>query len=385
MRNNKEKNKKSIKKLIDNRKAIVTNDNLLLHDYFSTKLNWNSRRIEFLVLILGALIKVQTVNYERLACSMESEAKIESRLRRIQRFFAEFIIDKSAIAKLIFSLLPQKENLLVSIDRTNWQFGKTDINIFMLSVCYQGVAFPLLWQMLPKKGNSNCKERITLLDDFIKLFGSNCIGALLGDREFIGKKWQQYLIRMNIPFHLRVKENMWFYKPSNQDRFKISWLLQGYKINQIYHHPKLLYVGQSLVYLSAMKLQSGEYLSIISYNNQVKSIENYKERWQIETMFKGFKTNGFNMEDTHLNDVDRIDKLVAILSVAFAWAYKAGIYVHEQIKAIKIKAHGRKAYSFFRYGLNFLQNAISVQKEQLRQFIMILFDDNTSSGKVLST
>jgi hypothetical protein len=63
-------------------------------------------------------------------------------------------------------------------------------------------------------------------------------------------------------------------------------------------------------------------------------------------MFKAFKTNGFNIEATHLSDPDRIDKLLIVVSIAFIWAYKTGIYVHEHIKSIVIKAHKRKAHSF---------------------------------------
>src|SRR3954463_1599875 len=98
--------------------------------------------------------------------------------RQVQRFFADFVIDKDKIAAVLFSLLPCKSNLVISIDRTNWQFGRTDINIFMLSVCYDGIAFPLLWKMLPKRGNSNCKERIALLQKFIDLFGKGCLEAI---------------------------------------------------------------------------------------------------------------------------------------------------------------------------------------------------------------
>jgi hypothetical protein len=43
------------------------------------------------------------------------------------------------------------------------------------------------------------------------------------------------------------------------------------------------------------------------------------------------------MEDTHLRNIDRIDKLVVVVSIAFTWAYKAGIYVHQHIKPIIIK------------------------------------------------
>ncbi len=97
------------------------------------------------------------------------------------------------IAQLIFSLLPDKENLKLSIDRTNWKFGQTDINIFMLGVVYKGVAFPLLFKMLNKGGNSNSQERIDLVKRFIGFFGSECIDSLMADREFVGDKWFEFL------------------------------------------------------------------------------------------------------------------------------------------------------------------------------------------------
>jgi hypothetical protein len=38
------------------------------------------------------------------------------------------------------------------------------------------------------------------------------------------------------------------------------------------------------------------------------------------------KTTGFNIEDTHLTDIDRINKLFALVLIAFVWAYKVGIF-----------------------------------------------------------
>ena len=107
----------------------------LLSVYFNAHLPWHKARIKFFVLLITALCKMQTVCFERLAEGMDSPAQISSCLGRIERFFAEFVIDNDKIASILFSLLPCKSNLVISIDRTNWQFGKTDINIFMLSVC----------------------------------------------------------------------------------------------------------------------------------------------------------------------------------------------------------------------------------------------------------
>ncbi|WP_152541922.1 hypothetical protein [Saccharicrinis fermentans] len=50
------------------------------------------------------------------------------------------------------------------------------------------------------------------------------------------------------------------------------------------------------------------------------------------------KSSGFNLEDTHLTDLERISKLLAALAIAFVWAYLAGIDKHENIKPIRIKS-----------------------------------------------
>lgn len=48
------------------------------------------------------------------------------------------------------------------MDRTNWKFGATDINILVLAIVYKGVEFPLLFRIMPKFGNSSTQECIDL-------------------------------------------------------------------------------------------------------------------------------------------------------------------------------------------------------------------------------
>lgn len=69
-----------------------------------------------------------------------------------------------------------------------------------------GVAFPVTWTMLEKKGNSNSCERMDLLDQFWQIFPDAQVSYVCGDREFIGKEWLTYLmIEPQIPFRLRIK------------------------------------------------------------------------------------------------------------------------------------------------------------------------------------
>ncbi|MGI6320842.1 MAG: hypothetical protein ACOXZK_07770 [Bacteroidales bacterium] len=167
----------------------------------------NKARLNLMSMFILALCKVQTVNFQKLASSFESETKAESSLRRLQRFIANFDLCIDAIARLIFGLLPEKTNLKLVIDRTNWKFGLQNINILMLGITYRNVAFPLMFTMLDKKGNSNCEERIALIDRFIKLFGKDCIDSIMADREFVGKKWIGYLNEKKIRYYIRIRNN----------------------------------------------------------------------------------------------------------------------------------------------------------------------------------
>jgi hypothetical protein len=79
--------------------------------------------------------------------------------------------------------------------------------------------------------------------------------------------------------------------------------------------------------------------------------------------FKAMKSSGFDIEKTHLQDIQRIEKLILRVMIAFVWCYKIGIYPH-QINPIKIKKYGRKAKSIFKYGLTFLTNVLLNSENQ---------------------
>ena len=74
------------------------------------------------------------------------------------------------MARFIVRQLPDGQYLL-TLDRTNWKFGQTNINILCLAIAQQGVVIPALSILLDKKGNSNTDERIPLIHKFIELFG----------------------------------------------------------------------------------------------------------------------------------------------------------------------------------------------------------------------
>jgi hypothetical protein len=95
--------------------------NSVLSSHFKGKINL--ARIKLISHFIMTLCKVQTVTFEKLANAFESSVDSKSSLRRIQRFIADYTLDSDLIARLIFSLLPKRDKLMLSIDRTNWKFG----------------------------------------------------------------------------------------------------------------------------------------------------------------------------------------------------------------------------------------------------------------------
>lgn len=342
-----------------------------LQEQLSQALPLNAARVKFMVLLIVSLIKVQSVSFERLAQGFDNEVELGSNLRRIQRFFAKFVLDLDVIARLLFNLLPFEGPYALSLDRTNWKFGNCNINILFLSVIYRGLSLPILWTILgDKRGNSDQEERIDLLKRFIRLFGQDKIDFLTADREFVGEQWWAFLIDKQIRFFIRMRSNMWIHIP-RKGQVKASWLFNNLPLNTLYQYPKIVQIKGCWVYVSAIKFINSkgrlEFLIIASYQNDPKTLENYKQRWQIECMFKAFKTAGFNLEDSHLTDYDRIDKLLVFVALAYYWAYKTGIFREKEQKPIKIKKHGRPEKSIFAYGLEWLAQAFLNAWEQLIQ------------------
>ena len=341
---------------VESKSSILS---VTLEEFFGEKMNL--ARIKFFGLFICALCKVQTVCFEKLAVSFDTGVKGDSSLRRIQRFMSEYLLDTNLIARFVFALLPHQPPYRLALDRTNWKFGTANINVLVLAVVYQGVAFPILFTMMQKFGNSATGERIELMQRYIELFGEDTIDCLTADREFVGEQWLEYLNYKKIRYHIRIRENFWINLPRNQHWVKAFWLFNHLRINQFQFYPYIVKVGDQLCYLSASKVKNKqgtpELQVIASFNKPDEAQTLYKERWQIESAFKALKTSGFNIEDTHLTDLDRVNKLFALVLIAFVWAYKIGIYLNE-LCPIKIKKHGRKAKSIFKYGLTYLSKTL---------------------------
>lgn len=128
----------------------------------------------------------------------------------------------------------------------------------------------------------------------------------------------------------------------------------------MYHQKrKVLHVP---LYISGIKIRNKfnkiDFCIIVSNVNHNLPLEEYKLRWQIESMFKNMKSLGFDLESTHVTKQDRLSNLLTLISIAYVWVIKIGEKIKSQMVSSDILKHGRKKMSIFRLILRHLRNAI---------------------------
>ena len=251
---------------------------------------------------------------------------------------------------MVISLFKLKnKKLSLALDRTNWKFGKVDINILMLTVAYKGIALPLMWSCLPKKGNSNTLERIDLVKRVLLLIGAENIDCLLGDREFVGAEWIQWLDDQGIAFLFRIRNNSLL-----EGILPVNAFFRRLPFGKKVKNAKTVLWGKNVYLSTRWSYKKDELVTIISNREFPRPFNLYRKRWEIETFFGCLKKRGFCFEDTHLIHISRVEKLVFVLVVAFCWSYLVGEAKEAEVP-IKIKSHGRKAKSTFRLGFDELR------------------------------
>ena len=180
-------------------------------EYF---LDFKDSLIENLLLVCNAIIISRSTNLsvmkDYLPQLLENDRTFScSHYKRLTRFFN---ISESANHKLIdcilgiiYKTLSASVKYLI-LDGTQWKRGEKCVHLLTLCIVYRGIAVPIYWNQLNKKGGHSSEE------DRQKLFTEACERyqlcgkILLADREFIGEKWLSFLVSKKIDFIIRMSK-----------------------------------------------------------------------------------------------------------------------------------------------------------------------------------
>ena len=329
--------------------------------------NWNLSRAKCFVSMVSGLILSGSVQQHKMALGFSKDIKQKSICARIRSFLKNVEFDYGTYARSTLEISGVSPPFALAIDRTNWKFGKLNINLLVLAVVLSDrFSIPILWAALPKQGNSNTEERIDIMESFIKIFGVKSIASLTADREFIGKDWVEYLMRSEIPFFIRIKENR-----------LVEWGDQMKHIKDFFSHLKgrkkrhiqFQFDGYTL-FFAGTRSSNGDLVIILS-NQDIGTtmLKIYKKRWTIELLFRHCKTNAFNLEDTHLVHLERIEKLFAVVCAALVICFLVGKFEVENSPTPYKKTVRAPAFSLFRRGFDRLRKLMVLGRDNAFQLL----------------
>ena len=109
--------------------------NTHLLNQLNSALGINLARLKCLTLIVSNLLRHRTVNLTILATENLTGDKNESCYRRFQDFFLNCTIPLISLGRFVLGKVPMpSEGWTLSMDRTNWKYGKRHINILTIGV-----------------------------------------------------------------------------------------------------------------------------------------------------------------------------------------------------------------------------------------------------------
>jgi len=283
--------------------------------------------------LIVCLLENNEAHLSRLGECLEinSNANVMGCMQRIRRFLSNKRISPAMtvlpLIRLMRPLLSNLPEIVLAMDRTDWEKRKKYINILTVAISYKGRAIPVYWKVFGRKGNSSFEDWKDVLTPVIKglqqmdwLSGKTI--HVVADREFASPKLAEWLkTSYGVGATLRMKASMYLKGVGDETpEIKIATLLakmaKGSRrvlYNQIVTRKSNFAMNVVLTWE-----KGGEEAMVVATTlaNPNRANEFYGQRFGIEAMHKDWKSNAFEIEKTRVTDPKRIETL--LIPIAFA-------------------------------------------------------------------
>ncbi len=336
-----------------------------------------------LSILIDLLQSIKMVKLEALATALPLPIKFESRRHRLQRFLSLPVLK---VEKLWFPFIENwlttdfdcNQVLHIAIDRTNWGC----INLLMISLIWEQRAIPIYFELLPKKGSTNYEEQIAFCNKVLHLF-KNYKTVVLGDREFCSVKLANWLAQEGVYFCLRLKKNeyiqladgIWVQLEALGLSPGTSLYLEGVKVTKQKGFERFNLAAKWKKKYQGWAPDEGWFI-MTNLDNLDLAIKSYQKRFDIEEMFRDFKSGGYNLEETLVTDF-RLRAMILLIMIAYTTATFQGRKIKQmglQKYVGRVKEFGRtvRRHSSFYVGLygqtwvNFIEQCADAVAELMR-------------------
>jgi len=311
----------------------------------------------------------------------DNHTKIMTPIQRIRRFLSNPKMSPSLTVKpLIYLMRPLLEKLpeiILIVDRTNWEKRRQYINILSVAVSYKGRALPLYWMVFGKKGNSSLEQwkqvlfpAIIVLQQMSWLSDKTIHIHVVADREFASPKLAEWLKTIyDVTVTLRIKSSMYLTGEDTPEIKVASLIRKMTKGSRHILYNQVLTRDSSFtmnVLLTWNKDYDEPLVVATTSGNPATADNTYENRFNIEHMYKDWKSNAFDLEQTRVTDPKRIETILIPIAFAYILCVLEGER-KEQNGEVRTPPKGKaRMVSLFLSGLRTISRYL--QRESLKQF-----------------
>lgn len=337
----------------------MQNNEDVVYDLIKDHFQCDKRRIHFVALLIVALLKLADSSLAQWSIAINQTTRRASRFKRFQRLVREFNFSARVYAQVVWQRYVQDQTIVLTLDRTEYKQRGEWVQLLVLGIAHQKMSIPLIWHSANRQGNSPAIARKALLNVFQKWIQrtDNQIIYITADRDFIGPEFRACALSVwgLIPL-IRLRANALVTQGGRRQRVSALFDTPTWRVLR---KPGQLY--KSRLYLSGMRLSTGDFVIVYSDRYVAQSQLIYARRWQIETLFGAFKSRGFDLEGCGLTKHHRIRRLLFILSMSLIWAVETGEWLVASghlIPTRQMRDHAQNVLSLFRHGLDELRDRI---------------------------
>lgn len=307
--------------------------------------------------VVGLLIS-ETVHLNQWALYRPGKATLASKEKQLSRWMHnDKIRPLKIIAPLVTALLKQfeGERCYIALDTTMlWN----RFAIVRLAFVYRGRALPVSWVVLNSRSATVSVVRYRhILIETAALFPDNCAVVLLADRGFLHIELMKLCQQLGWHYRIRAKISLSVHRATKK-KTTIRALMPPIGYARCYHNV-FLTKHRFPVHIAIARLNSTtEWVIISDEPTSLDTFDTYALRFSIEENFLDDKSNGFQLESSHIADCAALSRLCLVLAIATFYLNSTGTAVVEMGRRPLVDPHWERGLSYFNIGWRWVKRAL---------------------------
>ena len=289
----------------------------------------NKKQREGLALLVGTMLDVRSANLMDLSASLPRDSeRIDMRYQWISRLLGNELIDTDRVMAPFAGEALQRaaahgRRLILIIDQSKANDTQQAI---VVAVRVGGRSLPVAWRVKETEGAIGFAEQRAALETALTLLPIGAKVVLMGDRFYGSPDLIAWCRSKGWDWRLRLKADLLVFEDGGESTVAECFARHERMLTDVELTAKRVRTNIGMVHEDG---HSEPWFIAMSDAPTTAKTFDYGLRWGIEAMFSDFKSRGFGLEDSQLQRVDRMDRLILVMALALYWAVSTGMWASQ--------------------------------------------------------